>query len=327
MGFAREFLYIGDGSDNTVKRFDARTGQYFGSFVPSGSGGLNGPRGILFNLAGNLFVSNQNVGTDENGNVLEFSGQTGEFLNELVSSEGEGAPFAPRGIILTDNNVLYVADFIDANDQPGEIRRYNGVTGEFLGVLDKSGFSENFYPRGVVIGPDGNVFVSGFNIVDPLSGWVLRFNRDTGEFLGVFIESDLQNNLHRPEGLVFGPDGNLYITSFRADENDTDKILIFNGITGEYIDKIDLYEVGEPRAFAQALLFGPEAKLYVPITGPFTETGAPDGPNTGAVRLYDIGTKMFDVLVPPAIEGGPLGQPWYLTFNSTDPETLAYFGI
>ena len=76
-------------------------------------------------------------------------------------------------------------------------------------------------------------------------------------FVDVFIESNTVNNLHRPEGLVFGPDGNLYITSFLGvDANDVDKILVFDGDTGEFLDKIDLYAVGQPRAFAQAILFG-----------------------------------------------------------------------
>ena len=71
--------------------------------------------------------------------------------------------------------------------------------------------------------------------------------------------------LHRPEGLVFGPDGNLYITSFRKDSDDTDKILIFNG-DGDLLFKINLYIAGQqPRAFAQAILFGPEGKLIVPF--------------------------------------------------------------
>jgi DNA-binding beta-propeller fold protein YncE len=47
-------LYIGDGNDNTVKRFDADTGTYLGVFVTSGSGGFHGPRGLIFNQSGNL---------------------------------------------------------------------------------------------------------------------------------------------------------------------------------------------------------------------------------------------------------------------------------
>lgn len=46
-------LYIGDqtdpsASDSTVKRFDAKTGEFLGAFVTSNSGGLHGPRGLIF---------------------------------------------------------------------------------------------------------------------------------------------------------------------------------------------------------------------------------------------------------------------------------------
>jgi DNA-binding beta-propeller fold protein YncE len=313
----QDFLYIGDGSDNTVKTFDPETGEFLGAFVVPRSGGLNGPRGLLFDHGDDLIVANQNVRRN-NGSILKYSGQSGRFLGELVSSkEKDDAPYSPRGIILSDNNVLFVADFLDHGNKPGELRAYDGTTGTFLGNLDHSEFSEEFgfYPRGVVIGPDGLLYVSVFDISDPLSGWVLRFDPVTGEYLGIFIQHE---TLHRPEGLVFGPDDNLYITSFRANEDDTDKILIFDGETGDYIDKIDLYTVGEPRAFAQALLFGPGGDLFVPITGG-------DEATIGSVRLYDVVNRTLkNVLVPPTSENGPLGEPWYLTFGNTNPATLAY---
>ncbi len=316
MGIRKDFLYIGDASDNTVKRFNAASGNSLGTFVTSGSGGLLGPQGLIFVDDGNLLVSNQNLGLPQNGNMLKYSRQTGAFLAELVTSDQEGAPFAPHAIVLSYNNILYVADTESPSTtgvpEPGELRAYNGTTGDFLGIFNHAGFNGPFFPRGVVIGPDSFLYVSVFNPFDPLNGWVFRFNPNTMEFVDIFIESNDVNNLHRPEGLVFGPDGNLYITSFRADTNDTDKILIFNGTTGAFIEKIDLYEVGDPRAFAQAILFGPEGKLFVPITG--------GGPDAGSVRRYDIGSGSFDVFVPPGI----LGFPLYLTFGNTDPATLDY---
>ena len=103
---------------------------------------------------------------------------------------------------------------------------------------------------------------------------------------------------------------------------DNDKILIFQGpdgvSPGDPIGQIDLDQVGQPRAFAQALLFGPGGFLFVPITG--------NGPDTGAVRRYDVSDKTFTNFVKPAAQGGPLGQGWYLTFGKTDPGTLAYGG-
>ncbi|EEL52343.1 MULTISPECIES: hypothetical protein [Bacillus cereus group] len=310
----KDFLYIGDGSDNTVKTFDAETGRFLGSFVASGSNGLSGPRGLIFNHRDNLLVTNQNIDQPQNGNVLEYNGQTGAFLGEFVQSAALGASFAPRGIVLSKN--LFVADMGDV-DIPGELREYNGKTGVFLGNLNHSCFSGQFHPRAVVIGPDHLLYVSVRNLPQPEGGSVLRFNPKTGEFLRVFIESNTVNDLNRPEGLVFGPDGNLYITSFRSDESDTDKILIFDGDTGKFLDKIDLDVIGQPRAFAQALLFGPNGKLFVPITG--------DGPDTGSVRRYNVHHhKTYDVFVPPTSAGGPLGEPWYLSFGNTNPATLAY---
>jgi DNA-binding beta-propeller fold protein YncE len=337
-----DFLYIGDGFDNTVKTFDAETGRFLGSFVASdcdcskgsvvpGSNCFCGPRGLIFNHGGNLLVTNQNVGQIQNGDILKYNGETGAFLGELVRSADPNSPLAPRGIVLSKHNVLFVADLGDFShgvDTPGEVRTYNGTTGVFLGNLNHPGFNP-FHPRGLVFGPDGLLYVSVFDPSEGpngLRGWVLRFDLESGEF-EVFIESDDVNNLHRPEGLVFGPDGNLYVTSFQNlnDPNDTDKILIFDGETGEFLDKIDLYEPGKPRAFAQALLFGPDGKLFVPITGPFDEmTGAPTGEFTGSVRVYNVHTKKFKEIVPPFKKGGPLGMPWYLTFGNTNPKTLAY---
>lgn len=326
-----DFLYIGDDADDSVERFDAVTGAYLGQFVTSGSGGLMSPRALIFAKRGGpnseLLVVDQNVGQPFPGEVLRYRRSDGAFLGALVPSSDPNAPFAPRGMVLGKHHILYVADQGDP-EHPPRIARFDVRTGEFLGDLDPSGFTGNLRPRGVVFGPDGDLYVSVFNPDDPLDGQILRFDEKTGAFLGVVVDGNNNPgttepcgcNLNRPEGLVFGPDGRLYVTSFRADATDTDKILIFevsNG-TGVFVDQIVLDQVGEPRAFAQALLFGPGGDLFVPITM--------EPPNAGEVRRYDVETKTYDVFVPSAAAGGPLGIPLYLTFGDTDPATLAYKG-
>jgi len=305
-------LYVGDGSDNTVKKFDASTGAYEGNFIASGSGGLNGPRGLIFRNHGQMLVVDQNVGEPNPGEVLRFNGVTGNFLDNLVFQTDPNAPFAPRGMVLGARHTLYVAD--DGNLDGitlGRLTRFNSETGAFLGDLQPTGFTGDFYPRGVVIGPDGLVYASVRNIA-ATGGEIMRWDPATGNFGGVFVASDATNDLNRPEGIAFGPDGNLYVASFRADASDTDKIEEFSGRTGAYLGKIDLDQAGQPRAFAQALLFGPGGSLFVPITG--------NGPDTGAVRQYDVTAKTFTTFVAP----GTMGMPWYLTFGNTDPATLAY---
>ena len=238
-------------------------------------------------------------------------------------------------MILWDKKVLFVAEFLGFGDVPGRLLSFE-KNGKFLSDLtpDPSDFPrELFHPRSVVIGPDGLLYLSIWpdpvnpdgSPKNPLGGYVLRFNPKTGDFVDVFIASAGGTDvgaLNRPEGLVFGPDGNLYITSFRADASDNDKILIFQGPGGTghgaFIGQIDLDEVGQPRAFAQALLFGPGGFLFVPIMG--------NGPDTGSVRRYDVVTKEYVVFVPASAKGGPLGAPIYLTFGNTDPATLSYGG-
>ncbi|MEH7115355.1 hypothetical protein V7124_23805 [Neobacillus niacini] len=327
MGIRKEFLYIADVIDDTVKRFDAFTGVEYDPFVTSGSGGLFGPAGVIFDHLGDLLVSNQNVGQPKNGEILKYNGKTGAFIGAVISADQVGAPFAPRGIVLSANNILYVADQQSPSEteepQQGELRAYsyNGTTANFIGTFNHSGFNGPFFPRGVVIGPDGLLYVS---VINPLNlpesridGWVLRFDPETMNFIDIFVQND-GTNPHFPEGLVFGPDGNLYVTSFRVNTGDntqTDSIFIFDGLSGDFLDKIDLDAIGGLRAFAQAILFGPDGKLFVPIRFPESDNGS--------VRIYDVQTKPFDfdVFIPA---GGPLGFPQYLTFGKTNPGTLAY---
>jgi hypothetical protein len=311
---SHDFLYVGDGGDNTVKQFDATTGAFVDNLVAPGSQGMLGPRGLLFRNPGQLLAVNQNVGLTIPGEVLRYNGVTGAPLGALVSATDAHAPYAPRGMVLGPNHTLYVAD--DGNLDGvilGRVARFNSETGAFLGDLQPTGYTGDFYARADVIGPDGLLYVTVRNIA-ATGGEVMRWDPATGNFRGVFVASNPSNDLNRPEGIAFGPDGNLYVVSFRANASDTDKILEFNGHTGAYLDKIDLDQVGQPRAAPQALLFGPGGRLFVPITS--------SGPDTGAVRSYDVSTKTFTNFVAP----GTMGQPWYLTFGNTDPATLAYTG-
>ncbi|AGP38785.1 hypothetical protein BE04_42065 [Sorangium cellulosum] len=321
----QDTLFIGDNGDFSVKAFSVDPWMsltYTGSpFVEPAAGGLHGVMGLIFGRNRNLLAVNQNVELPINGEVLEFDGADGRLIRSIVASSDPDSPFAPRGMVLRDN-VLYVADFGGYPNvtQEGQVALYHGRTGELLGKLDADGLTTPFFPRGVVFGPDGKLYVS--NVPKQTSGQVLRFDPRTRKLIDVFIDSGkCKCDFNRPEGLVFGPGTHprLYVTSFPRDEDDTDKILVFDQ-RGEFVDSIELYRAGEPRASAQALLFGPGGRLYLPLT----QFSAPE--HQGEVRRYDVGTKMFEVVVPSFADGGPLQAGWYLTFRRTNPATLVYEG-
>ena len=98
-----------------------------------------------------------------------------------------------------------------------------------------------------VIGPDGNIYVSGY-----ISDQVLRYAPD-GTFIDEFIPAaDL--NLEAPTGIAFGPDGNLYVSS-----QNTNEVLRYDASTGAFIDVFATGGLSSP----EGLIFGPDGNLYV----------------------------------------------------------------
>ncbi|WP_262420105.1 hypothetical protein [Paraburkholderia sp. 31.1] len=336
-------MFVDDAGDNTVKRFDASNGAYLGTFVPPNSAGLTGPAGIIFS-EGQLFVVNQNVNTPNLGEIFIFDGKTGAFVRKLIASTDRGAPFAPQGIVRgpthergerrdhegssdhgDSDDRFYVADVGtqgDTCDNQGDVKVYTG-SGAFMRNLDRRGFRPAFYPRGVVFGPDGLLYVSARgcpiseNPDDGLIGYILRFDPRTYRFIDVFASNQTVKTLHRPEGLVFDGDGILWVTSFRdnSDSTDIDRILKLEGKSGRLLATLELWAPGKPpRAYAQAILFGPGGKLFIPITGD-------DPATTGQIRRCAPKTLHCDVIVQA---GTSLVSPWFLTFRNTDPATLEY---
>ncbi|AFQ51630.1 hypothetical protein [Burkholderia cepacia] len=322
-------LFIGDAGDNSVKQFNA-SGAYLDSFVAPAAAGLDGPRGMIF-TDGQLVVVNQNLNATASGEILRFDDR-GTFVGKLVASSDRHAPFAPRGIVRGGpGNQYYVADIVGGNGcAAGNVKEYNN-NGAFVGSLTPNPqvFTDVFHPRGVVFGPDGLLYVSASGCLDtptdplfnPVTGYILRFNAANGKFVDVFASNATVPNLHRPEGLVFDNAGHLWVTSFRANPNDSDRILELDGKTGTRITEIPLSTPPGARAFAQAIVLGPHNTLYIPITGG-------DSTTTGQVwRCSTTATTTpvpCDIIVKSNSAGGPLLQPWYPIFRNSDPATLKY---
>ena len=173
-----------------------------------------------------MFLVNQNVNTEFTGEVLRFNAATGNPATQLVPANTPDAPFAPRGMILW-NDHLFVANACDPCLPPkkgGGVLKYKAA-GAFIATLRPPSGPTEFHPFGVVIGPDGLLYVSSRpNLFSTgLGGQVLQFDPSTGNFIKVFINNDdsdsddCTDQLNGPEGLVFGPNGRLYVTSLRSE--------------------------------------------------------------------------------------------------------------
>jgi hypothetical protein len=325
-------LFVGDKTNNMVPEYVKLVDVQTGGTSNFATDGINGPNGIIF-TGGVMLVANQFPNTNLPGDIAKYD-SNGMQVGFLVPQSDPNAPHAPRGIVLSpDHSVLDVADFTESIGGsvggPGKLLKYNANTGAFIAsysaqTLLNGEFKDQFNPRGIVFGPNGLLYISVMDARNPLTGYILTFNPSTSEF-NILVRSDAANfyasGLHRPEGIV-SSSGNLWVTSFCARDSSThlcaagtgnvDKIMEFDS-SGNLIPQhtIPLESSTEiPRTFAQAILFGPNGNLYVPIT------------STGDLRVCDI-SSLTCTLVP---QSGPshLVQPWYLSFSGTDPSTLAY---
>jgi hypothetical protein len=86
----QDVLYVGDGATDTIKLFNAHSGE---PLEEIGGGGLTGPRGMVA-LGDELLVVNQNVNLPIPGEVLRYSTLTGNFLGALIPFTDKDAPFS-----------------------------------------------------------------------------------------------------------------------------------------------------------------------------------------------------------------------------------------
>src|SRR5437867_2083356 len=314
-------LYVSDPHNDTVEAIEVASGTYIGPFIHSSINTedykITGPQGVIF-VDGICVVINQNVNLPINGEVLKFDANNGDFIGKLVPSSDPHAPFGPRGVIAV-GSTLVVADVGNFdNAHPGQVLRYNLADGSYLGKVDTTGFDKLFAPRGLVLGPDGLLYVSVVGNLaagDRAPGYIVRFQWDGSnfKFKDVFVASDASNNyaptLHRPDGIVFGPDGNLYVTTF-LQGNDLDGVLGFNA-AGQKISRRDWWMAGQSRVFAQAILFGPANDLFVPVSSDF------------GVRRYSAASGYGSYSLLPRT-GKAVREGLYLSFRETNPSTLLY---
>jgi sugar lactone lactonase YvrE len=107
--------------NNSILRYDDKTGEFIDTLVPTGSGGLNGPSGMTIGSDGLLYVIS--IRTDS---VLRYNLQTGAFVDTFVSDNAldfaEDLTFGPDGN-------FYLSSLNSTDRSRNKVVRYDGKTG------------------------------------------------------------------------------------------------------------------------------------------------------------------------------------------------------
>lgn len=176
------------------------------------------------------------------------------------------------------------AQLLVSDRTTGQVTKYDASTGEFEGVLIPGDPSTNgglIAPTSMTLGPDGDLFVAGmFGLNPDGTGNVLRYDADSGEFLGTFAEG-----LFGPSGLHYSAEKDeIYVSTFG--NFDSELVFRYQASTGELLST---FGEGTGPTGRTAIDTGPDGNLYVGAFGInefFTgailqfdgETQAPQGP-------------------------------------------------
>jgi WD40 repeat protein len=192
----------------------------------------------------------------------------------------------------TANADLFVGNFITPFPFAGNVLRFDGTTGQPLGVF--AGPAQGLtVPGGLTFGPDGLLYVASRSIGGS-PNQILRFAPDgsTSEVFAVLPQNSFLN------GIAFGPNGDLFVV-----DRGLSQVLRFRGATGESLGAFASVSAGTD------LAFGPNGDLFV-------SQGLP----TGAVARFDGATGAPLGLF---VSGLPLRSGSGLTFG---PDGNLYVG-
>jgi outer membrane protein assembly factor BamB len=211
----------------------------------------------------------------DTNSVIRFDGKTGEDKGEIAVGlrNPDSIAIGPDGNFYVANDETIARFTLDGKPLPGD-----GQIGNIFAVGGRLKAAS-----GLAFGPDGNLYVAS-----QATGEILRFDGQSGDFLGVFYSGEIR----APSEIAFGPDGNLYVAStggpgFNAESGFVAKI---DGVTGKLLGKFAPEAKG-----ALGLTFGANDDLYV--TGYWT----------GQVSRYDAKTgKLLGV-----VAGSPVGSSLY----------------
>jgi streptogramin lyase len=179
-----ENILVSDGHLHRILTFDPSTGALLTKFGVAGTdtGEFRGPRGMVQNSAGEIFVSD-----NYNNRVQKFSA-SGEFLLSFGSSgTGPGQFDQPRGIVIDSSGNVLVADSL--NNRIQKFEQDGGFISQF----------SSYQPYQVNLDSSGNIYSA-----EGISGKVEKFDSN-GNSLKVFSPFNVAR------GVCLDSSDNIYV--------------------------------------------------------------------------------------------------------------------
>jgi sugar lactone lactonase YvrE len=211
-----------------------------------------------------------------------------DFLGVFVSTQAGGLD-TPRGLTYGPAGDLFVTSV--ENDA---VLRYDGASGAFEGAFVAPGSGGLDEPFDLTFGPDANGDgQQDLYVGSTLTSEVLLYSGTTGASLGAFVAAG-SGGLQQPNGLAFGPDGDLLVSSYG-----TGQVLEYRGPAnasegspaGEFLSVFADTGAGSTPSF---ITFGPDGHLYVSCPQHDTPT-----PYDAVIYRYDGTSGAFiDTFVP-----------------------------
>jgi DNA-binding beta-propeller fold protein YncE len=308
----KPYAYVTSYANNSVLRYDEFTGAPAPGpgltdayFVAPGSSPMTTPLFAIHAPNSDLIVDSA-----EDNRIYRYDGRTGAYLD--IFAPFTGSLSHPTGIIFSPDGQYFYA-LSSANNQ---IIRFDYDGTHAVNPVTLVSDSALGIPVGVVFGPDGNLYVSTLttNAVlryDPITGDPLPAQTQTG---ANFITPG-DGGLIMGGGIVFGPDGNLYV----ANQVPKD-ILRFNGTDGTALPAD-----GQDGAtfVAPGQLDDPAGLVFGPGTSPCSQDLYVVSINSNSVQQYDGTTGAYVGDFIPA-GASTISRPRGVTFGRSDPATLNY---
>lgn len=141
-------------------------------------------------------------------------------------------------------------DLLVSSRATNSVKRYDGMSGEYLGDFVEPGAGGLGATQEVLLAPNGNLIVSG-----RANNAILEFHPKTGAYVGAYTTG---YTLRDPTKMTWGPDGDLYVSQWAG----SNTVARFDGATGQFVEEVTP-SLDRPMQHA----WDDEGTLYVAIFG------------------------------------------------------------